>query len=106
MLTLEQAISHAREKAEELRAKTGYYTQNGCGYFQASEVEQKEIADCLECASEHQQLAEWLTELKARREAQEHDFCRECVYDYENTQVCKKCYILKPNMFNPKENDK
>ena len=52
----------------------------------------------------YEQLAEWLTELKARREAQEHDFCKECVY--ENTQVCKKCNILKPNMFEPKENDK
>ena len=66
---IDMVIRHCEEKAKELRTKTGYYTQNGCGYFQASEVEQKEIADCLECAKEHEQLAEWLTELKERREA-------------------------------------
>ena len=87
-MTLEQAIQHCHEKAKELRAEAVLQAHN---------------PECEECASEHEQLAEWLTELKARREAQEHDFCQECVY--ENTQVCKKCNILKPNMFEPKEND-
>ena len=41
MMTLDEAIEHAREKA------------NGCG----------------ECAKEHQQLAEWLEELKQFRES-------------------------------------
>ena len=116
MLTLEQAIQHCKDKAKELRIKAEQNrymarekeiaedTGTVCKYFHSAEEFKKIEADCLECADEHEQLAEWLTELKERREAQEHDFCQECVY--ENTQVCKKCNILKPNMFKPKENEK
>ena len=57
-MTLDQAIQHCLEKAEEqsIIARNTSYSDTY-------------IADCLECASEHQQLAEWLTELQERREA-------------------------------------
>lgn len=55
---LTEAISHAKEVAKENRemAKNFVYGQSN-----------REA--CLECANDHEQLAKWLTELKARREA-------------------------------------
>lgn len=52
MLDLESAIKHAEEVAETIE-KQGYY---------------KIPEDLCECANEHRQLAEWLKELKERRE--------------------------------------
>lgn len=57
-MTLEQAIQHCKDKAEELTDL-------------ALTLDGQQYADCAECASEHQQLAEWLTELKELREAME-----------------------------------
>ena len=57
-MTLDQAIQHCLEKAKELRAEA-----------EKTKRFKKFTSDCLECASEHQQLAEWLTELQERREA-------------------------------------
>lgn len=53
MMTLDEAIAHCQEKAEELRKQP----------FK----EKMDIADCEECAEEHEQLAEWLKELKELR---------------------------------------
>ena len=79
--TLDEAIKHCHEKAEELKIKA---EQN---HYMAEENEMCEVAgsvskyihsvkefkqieaDCLECAKEYEQLTEWLTELKERREA-------------------------------------
>lgn len=58
MLTLDEAIKHCHEKARELREQP----------FKIK-MDIEDIADCEECAEEHEQLAEWLTELKERREA-------------------------------------
>ena len=59
MLSIDEAIRHCKEKAEELKqqAETDYFPI----------VEDAEKADCLDCAREHEQLAEWLTELKELR---------------------------------------
>ena len=55
-LTLDEAIKHCLETAEQLeeRANIPY------------KVEDSELQDnaCRECAADHRQLAEWLTELK------------------------------------------
>lgn len=64
MLDLDGAIKHAEEKAEELKQKAGFETDN-LRYMMSD----SERLDCLECAKEHEQLAEWLKELKAYREA-------------------------------------
>ena len=60
---LQDAIKHAREKAEELRERA--YSD-----FDSWTDRGKALAtECLECAAEHDQLADLLEELKARREA-------------------------------------
>lgn len=59
MLTLDEAIKHCEEVAEQNDkiANTFDYSI-------------KTKSDCKECASEHRQLAEWLKELKAYRKAE------------------------------------
>ena len=66
MLSIDEAIAHAREVAEIHRKDNDnckYKSQYGC----------KDCADyyskpCIECAEEHEQLAEWLGELKDYRD--------------------------------------
>lgn len=54
-LTLDEAIKHCQEVAEKLDEKAKTLT------FPHLPTEMKE---CRECAADHRQLAEWLTELK------------------------------------------
>ena len=62
MLSIDEAIAHAREVAEIQRKDNDnckYKSQYGC----------KDCADyyskpCIECAEEHEQIADWLEELK------------------------------------------
>ena len=64
-MTIDEAIAHAREVAEIQRKDNDnckYKLQYGC----------KDCVDyyskpCIECAEEHERLAEWLEELKKRR---------------------------------------
>ncbi len=65
---LESAIKHCVEAAEEQDMKAGFETDNQT--YIMSEIERKE---CRECAAEHRQLAEWLKELKERREKDERN---------------------------------
>ena len=55
---LDEAIAHCKEKAKEI-LKANEEMPTDC----------KLSEGLCECAKEHEQLAEWLTELKARREA-------------------------------------
>lgn len=57
-MTLDEAIRHCEDVAEELEEE-------------AKEAHVLSGMDCMECAEEHRQLAEWLKELKAYREARE-----------------------------------
>ena len=57
---LTEAISHAKEVASKVR-KNGNYL-----YFRGNS---RMANECEECAKEHEQLAEWLTELQERRKA-------------------------------------
>lgn len=59
-MELDEAIKHCEDKAKELRKEKRIMALTG---------REQEWADCLQCAEEHEQLAEWLTELKAYREA-------------------------------------
>ena len=59
-MLIDEAIAHAREVANTQRRKSGICLQNG--------LECEHFSDCLKCAEEHEQLAEWLEELKALRE--------------------------------------
>lgn len=64
-MTLDEAIKHCEEKAKELREKAKIYE----GQF----LWERDAEDCQECAEEHEQLAEWLTELKAYREGKSNE---------------------------------
>ena len=57
MLSIDEAIANAREVANTQKGKSGICLQNG--------LECEHFSDCLKCAEEHEQLAEWLEELKA-----------------------------------------
>ena len=59
-MTLDEAIRHCEEKAEHLKQ----------GAQNSQSMTAAEQADCLECAKEHEQLAEWLKELKRYKEAE------------------------------------
>lgn len=56
-MTLEEAIKHCEEVAEELEKKAR----------KKNDGTMSTRIKCEECASEHRQLAEWLRELKAYR---------------------------------------
>lgn len=64
-MTLDEAIKHCEEKAKELSDKA--YAEWG------KSMTEEEAYDCNECAREHEQLAEWLKELKALKEAPKGD---------------------------------
>lgn len=62
-MTIDEAIKHCEEVAEENQAIV-----DSCDYYG------KNMAKCEECAKEHRQLATWLRELKAyRNKSQERD---------------------------------
>lgn len=56
-MTLDEAIQHAREKAKEQM----YYAN----------FERTNFSSCIKCARKHEQLAEWLEELKEYRDLEE-----------------------------------
>lgn len=56
-MTLDEAIKHCEEVAEEYENIVEHGLKNA----------KVDRSGCLECASEHRQLAEWLRELKAYR---------------------------------------
>lgn len=61
-MTLDEAIKHCLEVAEEQDMKAGFETD-----YQTYIMSEMERKRCKECASEHRQLAEWLRELKKYR---------------------------------------
>ena len=80
MMTLDEAIKHCEEVAEENECIAHSLTKDGWqehfnNLTQEKEVEYKNVREemansCLECAAEHRQLASWLKELKAYRKAE------------------------------------
>lgn len=59
-MTLDEAIKHCEEVADEKN-------KEACNLYDTKNYE--ESRDCIWCAEEHRQLAKWLKELKAVREA-------------------------------------
>ena len=55
-MTLDEAIKHCEEKAKEQREKATSIARAKEPFYK--------YAECAECAKEHEQLAEWLKELK------------------------------------------
>lgn len=69
-MTLEEAIKHCEEVAEQKKESIAEYEQNPIHY-------EKEIRYCKECASEHRQLASWL---KALKEIWDSGDCNDCKF--------------------------
>lgn len=59
-MTIDEAIAHAREVAKFNRNKVESDCVTGRTYLYP-------FCECIKCAEEHEQLAEWLEELKAYR---------------------------------------
>lgn len=83
-MTLDEAIKHARDKAEENRKGATYNFPTLSDYYDM----------CLKCAEEHEQLADWLEELKAYREVK-IIHCKDCKHwgtgvagETENVKCC------------------
>ena len=57
-MTLDEAIKHCLEVAEQNEKKAEYRPR--MDYYDETESR----TDCLECAADHRQLAEWLEDLK------------------------------------------
>lgn len=62
-LTLEDAISHAKEVAEK--------NYRGADFESIDSIDDDIKVNCVKCAEEHEQLAKWLEELKSYKEAEE-----------------------------------
>ena len=67
MMTLEEAILHCEEVAE-INEDIAYNVENDNWMV---------IAKCQKCAEEHRQLAEWLKELRERRQNERHETVRQ-----------------------------
>ena len=63
-MTLDEAIKHCEEVAEEQEQKAQCMGRQFVGTAMANYQN-----GCFECAADHRQLAEWLTELKEHRAA-------------------------------------
>ena len=70
MLSIDEAIEHAREVAEEQRElfRLCPYPSQECNGADICKCLKNKHDGCIKCAEEHEQLAEWLEELKALRE--------------------------------------
>ena len=61
MLSIDEAIARERQLAKEQRGRIGTWYSKIMGY------DDEYIKKCEVCAEEHEQLAEWLEELKSYR---------------------------------------
>lgn len=99
-LTIEDAIAHAKEVAD-----MNYYDAEK--FDSNDSVENYMKANCMECAEQHEKLAEWLEELKSYKEAEEQGLLvrlpvavgskvyvissfLDCIYNYDNCKSTQK----------------
>lgn len=80
-MTIDEAIKHCEEVAKENEKTIAYYTIQGDKEWLA-ECEK----DCIECANEHRQLAEWLRELQVHREI--NDVLLQLLVDFDLDICC------------------
>lgn len=68
-MTIDEAIKHEEEVSVQQIQKAN--ALDNIPLFGMSKDDIEEIKECYKCSKEHEQLAEWLKELKAHREAWE-----------------------------------
>jgi len=81
-MTLDEAIKHCEEKAKEQREKATAIARAKEPFYK--------YAECAECAKEHEQLAEWLKELKAYKERPQGKW--KITDSYPHKVYCDKCF--------------
>ena len=69
-MNLDEAIRNHEKKAQSNLDEAFILSQERDEGNAGNPYYNEEIASCVECAFEHKQLAEWLKELKQRREAE------------------------------------
>ena len=89
MLSLDEAIKHCEEVAEKNEGMCRVEDAMGLGLLNA---------EMMKCASEHRQLAEWLRELKQRRNNE--NGCQYCKYKVRSDEdepcvICSHNYTSK-----------
>lgn len=99
-LTIEEAIKHAQEVADMNYNEAEKFDPN-------DSVENYMKANCMKCAEEHEQLAEWLEELKSYKDLEEQGLLVrlpiatgttvytlastfDCVYGYNDCKATQK----------------
>lgn len=91
-LTLEEAIAHAKEVAEK---------NYRCTDFESIDSVDDDIKiNCIKCAEEHEQLAEWLEELKSYKDLEEQGLlvrlsCKVGDTVWDNDSGYPKSYEIK-----------
>ena len=93
-MTLDEAIKHCLEVAEQNETQADKIGRQFIG-----SAMDKRATDCRECAADHRQLAEWLTELKQWRRVYgvcpSYEMCiPECKEGY-NAQIAEYKRLLK-----------
>ena len=84
-MTIDEAISHAMEVAEEQRElfRLCPYPSQECNGADICKCLKNKHDGCNKCAKEHEQLAEWLEELKAYREIGTVEECKNSILDIQ-----------------------
>lgn len=85
MLDIDTAIKHCLEVAEQNETQADKIGNQLIG----SAID-KYATDCRECAADHRQLAEWLTELKEWKENPFRRIKAECKENY----YCNNCALI------------
>jgi hypothetical protein len=96
-MTIDEAIKHCLEVAEENDLAAGTYellAENNHNAYERLTAETNS-SRCAECAADHRQLAEWLTELKNSRAAQNEQeiFIHELMGELEEAKRLLKAAV-------------
>lgn len=86
-MTLEEAIKHCEEIAEEQEKAAKEWHENQvrkCELIRFAEMDYTHENNCKKCAEEHRQLAEWLIELKKYREKDRYNNYDVCLGGFHN----------------------
>ena len=93
-MTIDEAIKHCLEVAE--KNEIDAITYKNCKEIKTNMYEkltaEKAENDCRECAADHRQLAEWLTELKEAKR-----LLKAAVEDMHIEDMCDVCVKRIPN---------
>lgn len=86
-MTIDEAIEHSGEKAKEQRYYASF-ERNGMMY-----------QSCIKCAEEHEQLAEWLEQLKEYKQLEEHGRLVKLPYNsnLRDSKPCCRCDSRQTN---------